>query len=227
MSIFRTVEVPCPACGSAVRFELVHSVNAGRRPDLREAILNRAFQRQPCPTCRVEFRTEPEFTYTDLGRKQFFAVWPSSYLGQWAEYEERTRKTFAAAFGAEASPAARDIGQGLTTRAIFGWPGVAEKLICADAGIDDVTLELAKTALLRSMSEVSVGASAELRYIGPQEDKLLFGWIQTATEEMTDGLSVAKTLIEEIEGAPEQWQPLRDELSAGLFVDYRRLLIGG
>ena len=35
MSLFLTQELPCPSCRTPVSFELVHSVNADRRPDLR------------------------------------------------------------------------------------------------------------------------------------------------------------------------------------------------
>ena len=80
MSVFTTTQLACPACGTAVTFNLVQSVNAVRRPDLRAAILDRSFQREPCPTCATAFRVEPQFTYLDMGRKQFFAVWPASSL---------------------------------------------------------------------------------------------------------------------------------------------------
>ena len=90
MSIFRTVEVTCPSCEATVPFDLVHSVNADRRPDLREAILDRSFQRQPCPSCGYEFRIEPEFSYMDMRRGQFLAVWPSQAVEDFETYEQRS-----------------------------------------------------------------------------------------------------------------------------------------
>jgi CpXC protein len=48
MSKFETQTLTCPSCGEAVDFEAVASVNADRRPDLREAILDFSFQRQVC-----------------------------------------------------------------------------------------------------------------------------------------------------------------------------------
>ena len=94
MSIFRTAQVPCPSCQTPVSFELVHSVNAGRRADLRNAILNRTFQKEKCPACGVAFRVEPEFTYMDLGRGQFLAVWPAAQVAQWQEHEKRSQQAF-------------------------------------------------------------------------------------------------------------------------------------
>ena len=91
MSVFNTVAMACPACGTSVNFELVHSVNAARRPDLRAAILDRSFQRQACPTCGTLFRVAPTFTYLDVGRKQFLAVWPASEVTRWQEFEARSQ----------------------------------------------------------------------------------------------------------------------------------------
>jgi hypothetical protein len=58
MSIFKTVELPCPTCATRVSFELVHSVNADRRPDLRQAVLDRSFQRA-VPACGLAFAPSP------------------------------------------------------------------------------------------------------------------------------------------------------------------------
>ena len=76
MSIFRTYELNCPACNTPVRFDLVMSVSADRRPDLREAILDGSFQRKVCPACATAFRPEPEFTYIDFARGQYIFVYP-------------------------------------------------------------------------------------------------------------------------------------------------------
>ena len=59
MSVFHTQTVHCPACATPVEFKLVFSVNADRRPDLRDAIVAGTFQRQPCPSCGTEFRVDP------------------------------------------------------------------------------------------------------------------------------------------------------------------------
>ena len=153
MSIFRTVQVDCPSCEASVTFDLVHSVNADRRPDLREAILDRSFQRQPCPSCGYEFRIEPEFSYMDMRRGQFIAVWPSQAADDFESYEQRSRSRFEQAYGADAPPEAQDIGRLLTPRIVFGWIALNEKLIAQAGGVDDVLLELAKLALIRTDTE--------------------------------------------------------------------------
>jgi endogenous inhibitor of DNA gyrase (YacG/DUF329 family) len=81
---FRTETVNCPACATPVEFELVFSVNADRRPDLRDAIVAGTFQRQPCPSCGTDFgsiRNSPHGARaTALHRR--LAAWPSAPAGR-------------------------------------------------------------------------------------------------------------------------------------------------
>jgi hypothetical protein len=226
MSIFRSTPLPCPICGTTVQFELVHSVNAGRRPDLRDAILDRSFQSQPCPACGHHFRVEPEFSYIDLGRGQFYAVWPGAGVHEWAAYEKRSRDAFANAFGSSAPPEARAVGKQLKPRAVFGWAGLNEKLIAAEAGIDDHTLELAKIGVLRNLDIARVGAQTELRLLGVKDDNLVFGWFRLNSSDLIEIVTVPKTVLGEIDATAEAWKPLREELNKSVFVDYRRLTLG-
>ena len=58
MSLFKETVIACPSCERELSFETVHSLNADRRPDLREAILGSRFQRTSCPHCGAGFRLE-------------------------------------------------------------------------------------------------------------------------------------------------------------------------
>jgi endogenous inhibitor of DNA gyrase (YacG/DUF329 family) len=224
MSVFNTTKIPCPACGATVTFNLVQSVNAVRRPDLRAAILDRSFQRQPCPSCGTAFRVEPQFTYLDIKRKQFFAVWPASNLPQWKEFEARSQAAYDKAFGPGTDGAA--LAGNLLARCVFGWLGLNEKLIAAEHGIDDVELEMAKLATLRKLGDIKLGADREFRLVGATDDELIVGWLRTSTEEIDDEYSVPRQLLKDIQAEPEKWAALRADVSGGMFVDYRRLLFG-
>src|SRR5947209_10357465 len=125
MSVFNTTQLSCPACGAAVKFALVSSVNAARRPDLRAAILDRSFQREPCPSCGMTFRVEPQFTYLDIKRKQFFAIWPTAGVAEWQNYEAQSQAAYDRGFGPGSDGAA--LAGGLLARCVFGWLGLNEK----------------------------------------------------------------------------------------------------
>jgi len=228
MSLFRTVEFPCQACGVVVPFELNHSVNADRRPALRTEILERRFQQQPCPSCKVVFRVEPEFTYIETKARQWIAVWPSAQRRDWADRQERSRAAFDKAFGKDAPGAAATIGTTLRPRVVFGWEALHEKLVASADGIDDVQLELAKMAVMRDLDDVPAPDRFELRLLGTRGDdaakELLLGWFRHGNERLADSLVVPKALLDEIEQQPDAWAELHAELVDGMWVDMQRLM---
>jgi hypothetical protein len=224
MSVFETTSIACPSCDSSVDVELVHSVNAVRRPDLRTAILDRSFQSVDCPSCGTTFRVEPRFTYLDIGRKQFIAAWPASEVTNWKAVEARSQAAYDRAFGAGSYGAALAVG--MQARCVFGWLGLNEKLIALEHGIDDVALEMAKLATLQAMGEMKLGADREFRLVGATDDELIVGWLRTSNEEIDDEYSVPRQILKDIAAAPDTWAALRADVSGGMFVDYRRLLLG-
>jgi hypothetical protein len=225
MSMFRTTTVNCPECGTGVAFKAVLSVNADRRPDLRAAVLDGSFQRAPCPACGKPFRLDPEFTYIDVGRGQWIAAYPAVKLGHWKELEGQARATFDQAYGAHAPPVVRKRGAGMKPRIAFGWAGLREKLVAADHRLDDVTLELAKLAILRNSETSPVSSETDLRLIDVEGEVLVMAWIRAANEAIVEKLRVPRALCDDIAADPAGWQALRDDLSAGLFVDMNRLLV--
>ena len=224
MSIFRPLALSCPACGASFPFDVVDSVNADRRPDLRQAILDGTFQRQDCPKCGKAFRVEPEMTYLDVGRKQWVLLQPAGSLPEWAELERHANSLFATAYGDKASPAAREIGRGLQVRVTFGWLALREKLYVADQGLDDVALELLKMALIRSLGDPPLDDDIELRLFEVDGDDLLLAWFRAAEESPVETARVPRARYDQI-AAGEEWKALRDELTAGPFVDVHRLLV--
>jgi len=227
MSIFRTAEVACPACATPASFELVHSVNAGRRPDLRDAILDGSFQRETCPSCGHAFRVEPEFIYIDLGRAQYIGVWPASRRGQWRACAAETRSVFETAMGRNATAEARSLGEQLVVRVVFGWPALVEKLLAQQAGIDDRTLEVAKLAVMRSQDETPLPGRSELRLVGERDGELMLAWLGSGgvDEDPPPGWRVPRQLIADIEADPAAWQAARDTTAEGDVVDFQRELL--
>jgi hypothetical protein len=167
---------------------------------------------------------EPEFTYIHMAANQFLTVWPSSRIDDWAELEKRSDEMFNAYYGPGTTPAAAQIGKTLVKRTIFGWQAAREKIAAAAAGLDDVTLELAKIAMMRWSDSTSPDDETELRFLGPAEnDTVVFGEFTLGSEEMIEQISVAQSLLNEIEADVEAWQPLRERLTEGSFVDVLRL----
>jgi hypothetical protein len=227
MSVFQTLNLDCPACGTAVPFEAVQSVNADRRPDLREAILGESFQRQACPSCGESFRVAPDMNYLDLGRNQWFASHPVADMDRWQEIEANDREAFARAFGDAAPPAARGLAANLKPRITFGWAALREKILAAQYNIDDVSLELMKIVMIRGMDDSPVRDDTELRLIDMKDGNLIMAWIELYTEQVAEVLEVPLDFYLEIHADDEGLADLRAQLTAGLFVDMNRLLVPG
>ena len=225
MSVFRNETVNCPACATPVDFELVLSVNADRRPDLRDEIVAGTFQRRPCPSCGTEFRVDPEFTYMDLGHGQYIGVWPVAKRGQWQACAQKTAQTFDQALGKGASPEAKKLGARLEPRAVFGWPALTEKIIAREVGIDDRTLELAKVMVLRNGSETPVPGRRELRLVEARAEDFVLAWVRPADGAVETALRIPRTLIAEIDAEPEPWKAMRDSVGEGLVVDFQREML--
>lgn len=225
MSRFQVTEFPCPKCDAPVEFDVVASVNADRRPDLRDAILDSSFQRGTCGECAKIFRIDPEFAYLDVALKQWILVQPSSEVVHWNALEQHANYTFQLAFGDDSSEGAREIGRIVQVRVTFGWAAVREKLLCAKHQLDDVTLEQLKLAVVRGLDESPLGENVELRLDSVDDDHLHLHWVKASDESRLETMEVPRQIYNDIATAPEDWQNLRQELTAGPFVDINRLLI--
>ena len=226
MSLFRRMNVSCPNCGTAVDMSAVGSVNADRRPDLREAILQSEFQDIECPSCRTGFRLSPDFNYLDVGRGQWIAGLSADRMSDWPELEDEARATFDGTYGSGATPAAGSIGAGLTVRVTFGWPAIREKILAREHDLDDALLEMVKMETMRRLPSAPFAAGIELRLVGVSDDTLTFSWIDAETEEVSQSLDVRRTLLDAIAENPEGWSKIRARLTDGPFVDMQKFYVG-
>jgi hypothetical protein len=225
MSLFEHVTLPCPACGEEVEFDAVASVNADRRPDLREQILKGTFQLKPCPKCDVPFRLDPQFTYAHTARGQWIITHAFGYIGDWETLESQARAAFDRSYGAGAPPAARALGAGLEPRIVFGWYALAEKVLAAEHKLNDIELELTKMTVLRGSKQAPLTSQTELRFVGVDGESLIMEWIDGDTGRVAERLKVPRALYDEVAADRKGWQALRDELTGRLFVDMQRLML--
>jgi hypothetical protein len=227
MSMFDTATATCPNCGAEAELEVVLSVNADRRPDLRAEILDGTFQAVACAKCGTRMRLEPEFVFFDLGRRQWIVVHPADAVDGWADAEERARAIFDESFGAGAPAQVRELTEGVAPRVVFGWPALQEKLLCADLALDDATLELLKLAILRVQGEgLTISGEHELRLAGGDAANLRLDLLHGLSEAPEKRLDLPRQAYDDIAEDPQPWQALRARIASGLFVDMARMLRG-
>lgn len=226
MSLFSTTTLKCPHCGQANTLEEVGSLNADRRPDLRQQILDGSFQAADCSHCGKRFRLEPDFNYMDAGRGQWIACYPGPRILDHLEAAAEMEAVFDSNFGPAAGQAAHALGQALTGRVVFGWAAMREKLVARDLGLDDLVLELLKLDLLRGMPEIPLGAGTELRLVDVAGPDLTFAWFGPGVPESQRVLDVGMDRYQAIAGNPGDWQEVADELRDSPFVDLQKLYLG-
>jgi hypothetical protein len=223
MSLFQEQQITCPSCGQPVAVLVNFSVNAGRRPDLREAVLDGTFQQERCGACGATFRVEPELAWLDVDRGAWFLVKPAREEDQWADLERMADTIFDGTYGPGAPGAARSLGESLQVRVVFGWTALREKLVIQDAGLDDTEVELLKLALLRGDEAPPLSDEVELRLVEADDERLRFVWLGAGDEVAHEEIEAPRAALEAVTG-PE-WAELRAALSAGPFRDVSRLLV--
>lgn len=226
MSIFHPASVTCATCGTKTDITRTASLNADRRPDLRSAVLDGSFQAETCPKCGTRIRLQPHFTYLDMRRGQWILVEPAELIEGWKEAEAEARLTWDRSFGPDAPPEAREIGEGMKPRLVFGWPALREKLLCSDLDLDDVTLELLKLAVLSDVPKPPLGQESELRLLGGDAATLELGWVIGATEERLVRLPVPRAAYDDIIAEPDDWEAARDLFDGAFLVDLKRMISG-
>ena len=223
MSVFEPSRAYCPSCGAAAEVLLARSVNAARSPEIRDSILAGSFQAVTCTHCQTPVQLPPELTYMDLSRQQWLVVYPLAREVEWEVLEEEVLELFALAFGPDSPPPARALAEGISPRLVFGWEGLREKLLAAEAGLDDSLLEVLKVAILYNHSAL-IDDDTALRLAAAGEEDL-----QLSLQTRQDGLELARLTVPRaaytaLADDPEPWAALRARISGPAFVDVLRTL---
>jgi len=224
MSILAEATAACPTCGKQVAFDCPASVNADRRPDLRAGILDGSLFAETCRTCGENLMFEPNLTYLDIGRRQWILARPSEERGAWETAEHEAATVYDLAFGPDAAPAVRKLGDGLLPRLVFGWPALAEKLRCQEMGLDDVALEATKFAALAEGPMREINPDLDLRLTGEAEGAMLLQWLDPSDGVAVSSLRVPRQVYVLVKGGGEAWAPLNARLAGQMYVDIGRVL---
>ncbi|MEO7732081.1 MAG: CpXC domain-containing protein [Kofleriaceae bacterium] len=142
MSMWKQGTVACPTCAERVRLRIAVGAHIGRAPQVRAAILARTFHRFEC-ACGAAITIDTSFEYTDFERKQLFLVGRVAEQPAWRDHERRLHDTIERALQL-GSPHASAFMHGLTSRVVFGVEALREKLVLAEAALDDGLVECIK-----------------------------------------------------------------------------------
>jgi hypothetical protein len=225
MSLFVPVEAQCSKCGTKVKADLAASLNADRRPDLRDAVLDGSFQSIACSSCNTTVRFPAHLTYIDMDRGQWILVEDASRLMDWKSAEDEAQDLYDRVFGKLAPPLQQTIGEEMTPRLVLGWAALREKLIIQDAKLDDITIELFKISVLHNVPAPPLADMTELRLIDIDDETMTLRWLNASNEEGIADLPLERSLYDDFAATTEHWAELQAELEGVLFVDMKRILL--
>src|SRR5690348_16409270 len=126
MSLFVNAHATCKQCGKETDVRLAASVNAARRPDLRQEILDGTFQAETCPACGARLRLPVHLSYLDIDRGQWILAESIDLLPQWRDVEAEAHDVFERSYGSGAPTIAQEFGAGLRPRLVLGWAALRE-----------------------------------------------------------------------------------------------------
>lgn len=161
MTITRTRSFQC-RCGQPLEVEVAESIDAGRHPHLRDALLAMELHRFTCDACGQPMLVDTAFVYLDHGRKQLFLALRRCDLALEDEGIAQLAELYQTTLGAEASPGLQMLGAGLMVRLCLGVLAVRDKVIADEARLNDLVLEELKCQVLASHPELSLHGVAAL-----------------------------------------------------------------
>ena len=138
-------QLKCPNCGKAFEVEAVAAINTERDPELKERLLSGELFIRECPHCCARTLAKFPLLYHDPAEK--LMIWLSDGS---ADTEARM----------QAAVTGNDF-EGYTGRIVDTPGALIEKVKIFDAGLDDISLEMAKF-----VTRQELGKDADLLFFG-------------------------------------------------------------
>ena len=143
MSIINEALAPCCKCGQQHKIIVYRSINISDNPELKDKVKDGSLFLWECPHCGQVNLAKYETLYHDPASKVMFWLIPS---GEISESQMQAITIHTKAMG------------GYTLRRVNDMGSLMEKVLIAEAGLDDVVLEMCKYVTKLEMVQKSVGA---------------------------------------------------------------------
>ena len=143
MSIITEALAPCSKCGQQHKVTVYRSINTSENPELRDKVKDGSLFLWECPHCGQVNLAKYETLYHDPAAKLMVWLIPS---GEISETQMQAITMHTKAMG------------GYTLRRVNDMGSLMEKVLIAEAGLNDVVLEMCKYVTKLEMLQKSVGA---------------------------------------------------------------------
>ena len=142
MSIINEALAPCSKCGQQHKVTVYRSINTTENPELRDKVKDGSLFLWECPHCGQVNLAKYETLYHDPAAKLMVWLIPS---GEISETQMQAITMHTKAMG------------GYTLRRVNDMGSLMEKVLIAEAGLNDVVLEMCKWVTKQEMLQKSVG----------------------------------------------------------------------
>ncbi len=221
MSTFVPSTIVC-RCGERYTVEVANGLHISLRPDIRQQILDGTFHRFFCPACGMTTMVDTLIAFTDFPRRQWFTIAPSTGLPWRRRWLAVARESFEATMVNNAPELVAGWAKEMTRRLMFGLASLREKLVTADAGLDDRVVELLKIQLVRDLRDrFSPGDYFHLVAVTGDELELE----RTHPDGMIRKAPVPRSMYDALAAEPELPRLIELAFPDGLLIDHRAMLV--
>jgi hypothetical protein len=154
MSTLYTTAFRCVGCGAAVDVRVADSLNANRLPEARQWVLDRTLFQQCC-ACGCTVTAIHPFLYADFDHGLWIQVQPEDQRPAYHASERDVLAAYRAAFDPARGPNfISAFGALVAPRLVYGYEELREKIVAADAQLDDSLIEALKLEVLAGQPEL-------------------------------------------------------------------------
>lgn len=225
MSTLYTTAFRCPDCGAALDVRVADSLNANRLPEARQWVLDRTLFQKPCACGRMVTAIHP-FLYADFERGLWIQVLPEDQRPTYHATEADVLATYRAAFDPARGPNfISALGALVAPRVVYGYEELREKIVAADARLDDALVEAFKLELLAGEPELPRRGVALLTLDAVDDRTLSFrayGFPPGGPGEILGEIGVARTLYAALAECAAAVRDSYPALFGGVYVNVQR-----
>ena len=150
MSIINEALAPCSKCGQQHKVTVYRSINTADNPELKAKVKDGSLFLWECPHCGQVNLAKYETLYHDPALKVMFWLIPA---GEISETQMKAITMHTKAMG------------GYTLRRVNDMGSLMEKVLIAEAGLDDVVLEMCKYVTKLEMLQKSVSSEQKEEFM--------------------------------------------------------------
>lgn len=229
MSITHTDSVEC-VCKTPVMMPFADSLNAGRHPHLKQALLERTLHAYVCDACGARLVVEKDMMYFDFERRQFFCMYPAQERAREAVCSAQVKQAFQIWMVERAPKLVADSAKDFLVRVCFGYEELREKIVIDDAGLADLVIEAVKIDVLTADPWFEQSGVVTLRLDAVQPDgalRFLPEWLSgLAPPEGVEPrvATVSRAIYDEVEAKFDEILVRHPGLAKGAHVSLLRLI---